>query len=107
VETEVKAHPAVLEAVAVGVRVEGGEDEVLVAIELRPGASLEPVALIGFLRPRMPYFMVPRYLRFVAELPKTETNKLRKTVIRDAGITADTWDRERAGIHLKRETLKD
>jgi crotonobetaine/carnitine-CoA ligase len=106
VEAEVKAHPAVDEAVAVGVpAAEGGEDEVLVAIMVRRGASLDPVALIDFLKPRMPYYMVPRYLRFVDDIPKTETNKLRKNVIREAGVTADTWDRERAGIRFKREVL--
>jgi crotonobetaine/carnitine-CoA ligase len=49
--------------------------------------------------------MVPRYLRFVDDIPKTETNKLRKNVIREAGVTPDTWDRERAGIRFKREVL--
>jgi crotonobetaine/carnitine-CoA ligase len=106
VENEVKAHPAVDEAVAVAVpAAEGSEDEVLVAIVVKPGQSLDPVALIEFLRPRMPYFMVPRYLRFVAEIPKTETNKLRKHVIREAGVTPETWDREQAGIRFKREVL--
>jgi crotonobetaine/carnitine-CoA ligase len=106
VEAEVKAHPAVDEAVAVGVpAAEGGEDEVLVAIMVRRGESLDPVALIDFLKPRMPYYMVPRYLRFVDDIPKTETNKLRKNVIREAGVTPDTWDRERAGIRFKREVL--
>ena len=42
--------------------------------------------------------MVPRYVRVVAEIPKTETNKTRKVVFRDQGVTPDTWDRERAGI---------
>lgn len=106
VEAEVKAHPAVDEAVAVAVAADGGEDEVLVAIVLKQLHGLEPAALIEFLRPRMPYFMVPRYLRFVAEIPSTETNKLRKNVFREAGVTADTWDREAAGIRLKREKLR-
>ncbi len=107
VETEIKAHPAVEEAVAVAVPAEGGEDEVLAAIVLRAGQQPDPVGLIEFLRPRMPYYMVPRYLRFVAEIPKTETNKLRKSVIREAGVTQDTWDREAAGIRLRRETLQE
>ena len=41
----------------------------------------------------------------VAEIPKTETNKVRKVVFRDAGVTSDTWDRERAGIRLHRDKL--
>ena len=51
VEAEVCAHPAVKEAAAVAVPSEHGEDEVLVAISLAPGAELDPADLIGFLIP--------------------------------------------------------
>jgi carnitine-CoA ligase len=44
-------------------------------------------------------------LRVVSKIPKTETNKPRKVEFREQGITADTWDRERAGIKLHRENL--
>jgi crotonobetaine/carnitine-CoA ligase len=44
---------------------------------------------------RMPYFMVPRYIRFVDALPKTPTERVRKVELRDAGVTVDTFDRER------------
>jgi crotonobetaine/carnitine-CoA ligase len=53
----------------------------------------------------MPYFAVPRYVRLVDAIPKTETNKQRKFPFREAGITPDTWDRVAAGIVLKRERL--
>jgi crotonobetaine/carnitine-CoA ligase len=51
---------------------------------------------------RMPYFMVPRYIRFVSELPKTPTERVQKVKLREEGITADTFDREAAGITVKR-----
>jgi len=44
-------------------------------------------------------------VRVVAEIPKTETNKPRKFVFRDEGVTPDTWDRELAGMRLQRERL--
>lgn len=50
----------------------------------------------------MPYFMVPRYIRFVDTLPKTPTERVQKVKLRDEGITADTFDREAAGIVVKR-----
>ena len=61
--------------------------------------------IISFLTPRLPHFMVPRYIRFMADLPKTPTQKIEKHLLRQQGITEDTWDRERAGIRLKREKL--
>jgi parallel beta-helix repeat protein len=37
------------------------------------------------------------YLEFVSELDKTASGKVRKQVIRDAGVTKSTWDREAVG----------
>jgi carnitine-CoA ligase len=105
VETEVAAHPAVKEAAAVAVPSEVAEDEVLVAVSLAEGKDLDPAELIRFLLPRMAHFMVPRYVRIVPELPKTPTQKVQKHVIRGEGVTADTWDRDTAGIEVKRERI--
>ncbi len=105
VETEVCAHPAVKEAAAVAVPSEVSEDEVLVAVSLAEGATLDPAELIGFLIPRMAHFMVPRFVRIVDELPKTPTQKVQKHLLRSEGITADTFDREKAGIRVRREKI--
>jgi len=105
VENAVRQHPDVEEAVAVGVMSEIAEEEVMVVVKPRGNQRVDPRALTEFLIPRLPYFMVPRYLRFVDEIPKTDTNKVRKVVFRDQGVTPDTWDRERAGIRLRREKL--
>jgi crotonobetaine/carnitine-CoA ligase len=102
VETEVNSHPAVLESAAFPVPSEHTEDEVMVAVVAKDGAKLDPVDLIRFLEPRMAYFMVPRYVDIVAALPKTPTGKIQKYELRDQGLTSSTWDREAAGIKLKR-----
>jgi carnitine-CoA ligase len=106
VELEVAAHPAIREAAAVSVPSEHGEDEVLVAVSLTEGQTLDPVDLIGFLKPRMAHFMVPRYVRILADLPKTPTNKIEKYLLRKDGITPDTFDRDAAGIVIKNEAAR-
>jgi crotonobetaine/carnitine-CoA ligase len=53
----------------------------------------------------MPYFMVPRYVRIMESLPKTPTAKVQKHLLRDGGVTSDTFDREAAGIRVKSERL--
>ena len=105
VEAEVVAWPAVREAAAYGVPSEYGEDEVMVSVAPVAGQEIDREALVQFLSERMAYFMVPRYLRILPELPKTPTAKVQKHLLRDQGITADTWDREAAGLRLKREQL--
>jgi crotonobetaine/carnitine-CoA ligase len=106
VELEVAAHPAIREAAAVSVPSEHGEDEVLVAVSLAEGQTLDPVDLIGFLKPRMAHFMVPRYVRILADLPKTPTNKIEKYLLRKDGVTPDTFDRDAAGIVIKSEAVR-
>ena len=106
VEAEVTQHPSVREAAAVGVPSEFSEDEVLVVVAPVAGIEIDPVALIEFLRPRMAHFMIPRYIRVLPELPKTPSNKVMKHELRQEGVTADTWDRERAGIRIKSDRFK-
>lgn len=105
VESEIMAHPAVREAAAIGVPSEFSEDDVMVVIAPVAGQSIDPAELIAFLEPRMSYFMVPRYIRILSELPKTATAKVQKAELRAQGITPDTWDRDHANIRLKREKL--
>lgn len=107
VESEVAAHPEVREVAAFPVPSEHGESEVMVAISLRPGATLTPEALIKFLIPRMPYFAVPRFVRIVDDLPKTPTQKIEKHVLRSSGVVDGTFDREKAGVHLRRERIDE
>jgi crotonobetaine/carnitine-CoA ligase len=55
---------------------------------------VHPKDITRFLEPRMARFMLPRYIRLLTELPKTPTGKVRKHLLREEGITADTWDKE-------------
>jgi crotonobetaine/carnitine-CoA ligase len=105
IEVELLSHPAVREAAAIPVPSEFSEDEVLVVLAAADGASIDPEDIIRYLLPRMARHMVPRYIRVIDELPKTPTAKVEKHVLRAQGLTADTWDRERAGIALRRETI--
>jgi crotonobetaine/carnitine-CoA ligase len=102
VEQEINMHPAVLECAVVPVASEETEQEVKAVIVVKPGERVAPEDLIDFLRDRMPYFMVPRYIEFVSKLPKTPTGKIQKYELRQHGITATTWDRVAAGIRLSR-----
>ncbi|WP_417519284.1 AMP-binding protein [Minwuia sp.] len=105
VESEVTQYPAVREAAAIPVPSEFNEDEVMVIVSPAPGESIDAEALFRFLEPRMAHFMLPRYIRVVDDLPKTPTQKVQKVNLKDEGITADTWDREAAGIKVKREAV--
>jgi crotonobetaine/carnitine-CoA ligase len=101
VEKEVNSHPCVMESAAIAVKSEHSEDEIKVAIKLRPGCRVSPEELISYLEPRMAYFMIPRYIEFFEEFPKTPTQRIQKTELRKTGIQ-NAWDREKAGIKIKK-----
>jgi len=102
IEAAIRSHPAVFECAAIAVKSPLAEDEVMVCLTLKAGASLTPEELIEHCQNNMAYFMVPRYLRFMDSLPKTATERVQKYQLREEGVTADTWDREMAGIKLRR-----
>ena len=103
VETIVNEHPAVLESAAVAVPSADSEDEIKVSVVARPGADIDPRELVLFLCERMPRYMVPRSIEVAGDLPKTVgTMRTQKVALRNAGITASTWDRVSAGLHLPR-----
>lgn len=101
IEKVVNSHPKVLESAAIAVPSELGEDEVKIFVVLRTEESLDPSELLGFCEERMAYFMVPRYVEFIHQLPKTPTERVQKFELRKLGV-GKAWDRDKAGYKLKR-----
>jgi crotonobetaine/carnitine-CoA ligase len=102
VETVVMGHPAVLEAAAVGVPSDLGEDDILLFVAVRPDSTLDYPELLDFCSARMPYFCVPRYVEVVDELPKTIIGRVRKDILRSRGAGPGAWDRESHGYIVSR-----
>ncbi|SEE77062.1 crotonobetaine/carnitine-CoA ligase [Rhizobiales bacterium GAS191] len=105
VEAAVSSFPTVKEVAAVGVPSEFSEEELLIVVAAVDGQAISPQDLVQYLSQKLPYFMVPRYIRVVEALPKTPTQKVEKHVLRSQGVTPDTFDRESAGLRLKQERL--
>jgi crotonobetaine/carnitine-CoA ligase len=89
--------PGVAEVAAYAVPsdIPGGEDEIMCAIVRSADAPVEAARIVEHARARMPRFAQPRYIDFVASLPKTSTEKVRKADLRLAGITGTTLDLEK------------
>ncbi len=104
VEREVMAYPFVAESACVAAPGEFGENEVKVFVVPQDMERFDPADLIKFLIPRMPYFMVPRFVEPLPELPKTHTHRIKKFELRERGNCENTWDREAAGIIVTRNT---
>jgi crotonobetaine/carnitine-CoA ligase len=96
VENLISTHSNIEESAAIAVKLDEqgrhSEDELMIVIVLKEGLTLMPEELIEYLKPIMPKFMIPRFVRFRDSLPKTPTNRVQKVKLREEGITKDTWD---------------
>ncbi len=102
VEATVSAFPSVLEAAAYGVPSELSEEEVMISVVRRPGHAFTIEELLEYCVDNLPHFAVPRYVRFVDEMPKTPSQRIEKYKLRQEGVTPDTWDREEHGFIVRR-----
>jgi len=104
VESYAKKHPEVLDCAAVAVKLgseAGADEEIRLVVVRKPESALDADALTRWLIPRMPRFMVPRFVEFMTALPQTPTLKVQKIQLRNRPI-AGVWDREKSGIELPR-----
>ncbi len=94
IETAIATLPGVAEiaAFAVASDINGGEDEIMLAVVAAPEVELTAEAIAAHVRAHIPRFAWPRYLAFRSSLPKTGTEKVRKVELRQAGVTGDAID---------------
>jgi crotonobetaine/carnitine-CoA ligase len=102
VEQVLIRHPAVALAAVFPVSSDLAEDEVMASIILKEGATATEEELVRYCEGKMSYFAIPRFVEFVTNLPRTENGKVQKFKLRERGRTDATWDREKAGVVLKR-----
>ena len=101
VETVLNRHPAVFESVVVGVPSPLGEEDVKAFVKVKPGETLEPKELFEFCVAHLPFFMVPKYIEFLDEIPKTANLKAQRYVLRErtGGVV---YDRDELGVVLRK-----
>ena len=104
VESVIASHPAVEAAAVYAVRSESTEDEVAASVVLKPGTALSAAELVEHCRKNLAYFMIPRYVEFVPDLPLTLSQKVEKYLLKKRAQESlhAMWDREKAGIVLER-----
>ena len=95
VEQGLVSHVAVAEVAAIGVPAdqEAGEDEVMIFVVPEVGATITAEELWTYADMQLPAFAIPRYIRFLEELPKTPSEKIRKIALREQGVDEQAHDR--------------
>ncbi len=93
-EEVIGTYDGIAECAVIGVPAGDHEEEIKVVAVCDEGGSPDPEALIAYLVDQLPSFMVPRYVEYVASLPRTEvTGRVQKARLREQPLTDATWDR--------------
>ena len=77
-------HPAIAQVQVFGVPDARYGEEVCAWVVLKPGASATADEVRDFCRDQIAHYKVPRYVRFVEEIPMTVTGKAQKYLMRQA-----------------------
>ena len=83
VEATLVQHPAILEAAVIGKEDTDGLTKTKAFIVLKAGQSLTQDEVKAFVKERLAPYKYPRFIEFVAELPKTATGKIQRFRLRD------------------------
>ncbi|MGE0807591.1 MAG: benzoate-CoA ligase family protein [Burkholderiaceae bacterium] len=83
VEATLVQHPAVLEAAVIGRIDADGLTKTKAFVVLKPGGEATEDELKSFVKDRLAPYKYPRFIEFVAELPKTATGKIQRFKLRE------------------------
>jgi acyl-CoA synthetase (AMP-forming)/AMP-acid ligase II len=83
VEDALHRHPAVQDVAVFGIPDDEWGERVHAAVELRPGATVDAAGIITFARTRLGGYKVPRSVTFHDALPRDQSGKLLKRLLRE------------------------
>ncbi len=98
VEKAATRHDCVLEAAAIGVASDVGDEDIALLVVPSLHGRPEPAELRAFMARDLPRFALPRYVEVVAELPKTPSERIAKGLVRERGLSDAAWDAEAAPV---------
>ncbi|CAB4344835.1 unannotated protein [freshwater metagenome] len=74
------------------------EDDLKITATLVEGATVSEEELFLWCVDQLPYFALPRFIEFRADLPRSPVGRVLKRELRDEGVTTITWDLEQSGV---------
>jgi len=83
VEATLVQHPAVLEAAVIGKEDADGLTKTKAFVVLKSGETTDELTLKAFVKDRLAPYKYPRFIEFVADLPKTATGKIQRFKLRE------------------------
>jgi len=101
-ENVIRQHPAIADVAVSAVPAAFGDDDIKASVVLADGAVLAPAEFFAYLRDKVAYFALPRYVDIRPALPVNALSRVMKHVLVEEGATDAMWDLERLGLTLTR-----
>jgi acyl-CoA synthetase (AMP-forming)/AMP-acid ligase II len=102
VEAALASHPDVADVAVAGVPDEDFGERVGAVVVPRPGATIDPPALVEHARQRLAAFKKPEIVAVVAEIPRTALGKVRRPLVRELlqrqGVRVSPASQASAGV---------
>lgn len=89
VEATLMIHPAVLECAVIGVEDAEGLLKTKAFVVLKSGEHVDEAELKAFVKDHLAPYKYPRFIEFVAELPKTATGKVQRFRLRERELISN------------------
>jgi fatty-acyl-CoA synthase len=90
VEKVLVSHPAILEAVVIGVPDSRWGEVGAAFLIARPGENIDPAALPGWCRKHLAPYKIPKSFSIAEDLPRTAAGKVRKNILKDDFLSEKT-----------------
>ncbi|MCA0216148.1 MAG: long-chain fatty acid--CoA ligase [Actinobacteria bacterium] len=88
VEEALRAHPSIADVAVIGLPSEHSGEDVVAAVVLAPGATLDEAAIRDFARANLTAYKVPKRVVAVDELPKSLIGKVLRRKVRESLLDA-------------------
>jgi crotonobetaine/carnitine-CoA ligase len=98
VESVLMSHGSLADVAVHAVPSKMTEDDLKITATLKQGEAVDPLDLFEWCVDRLPYFALPRYIEFRAELPRSPVGRVLKRQLREEGVSESTWDADQAGV---------
>lgn len=102
VENVLMGHRAVADCAVIPVPSQLGESDIVAVVMVSDGEDFEPEEFYLWCAVELPYYMVPRYVRIIDDLPRGASGKVEKYKLATDGLLPDIWDSLASGLRASR-----
>jgi carnitine-CoA ligase len=97
-ETLLRDLPGVAEVAVCAVPAPLGDDDIKACLVETHRGAIQPMLIFDYLRDRVAYFAMPRFVHLHQALPVNALGRVMKAPLRQEGIPSECWDFERLGL---------